>query len=163
MSRNGAAEAKYSRADRLFREYGSSHQNVVNKAIHWVAVPTIFMSVLGLLCAIPFPSVGLPVNWGVLTCFLAMLFYVNLSPRLAVGMGLFMWLSFRVLSAVESHGYSTVRVSAIAFVVAWVFQFVGHSHLFEGKKPSFFKDLFFLLVGPAWLMHFVYRKLGLSY
>ena len=45
------------------------------------------------------------------------------------------------------------------FAVAWVGQFVGHQ--IEGKKPSFLKDLQFLLVGPAWLLHFVYRKVGL--
>ncbi len=42
--------------------------------------------------------------------------------------------------------------------MAWVFQFIGHK--IEGKKPSFFEDLQFLLVGPAWLLQFVYQKLG---
>jgi uncharacterized membrane protein YGL010W len=45
------------------------------------------------------------------------------------------------------------------FAAAWVGQFKGHQ--IEGKKPSFLKDLQFLLVGPAWLLHFVYRKAGL--
>jgi uncharacterized membrane protein YGL010W len=49
----------------------------------------------------------------------------------------------------------------ILFIVAWIFQFYGHK--IEGKKPSFFKDLQFLLIGPAWLMHFIYRHLGLAY
>jgi hypothetical protein len=30
-------------------------------------------------------------------------------------------------------------------------------------KPSFFEDMQFLLVGPAWLLHFIYRKLGIPY
>ena len=47
------------------------------------------------------------------------------------------------------------------FVVAWIFQFIGHK--IEGKKPSFFKDLQFLMIGPAWLLGFVYRKIGLKY
>jgi hypothetical protein len=33
----------------------------------------------------------------------------------------------------------------------------------EGKRPSFFKDVQFLLIGPAWLMAFIYRLLGISY
>jgi uncharacterized membrane protein YGL010W len=49
-------------------------------------------------------------------------------------------------------------VAIVVFVVAWVGQFVGHR--IEGRKPSFLEDLQFLLVGPAWLLHFVYRGIG---
>jgi uncharacterized membrane protein YGL010W len=52
-------------------------------------------------------------------------------------------------------------VCVIIFVVAWIGQFYGHK--VEGKKPSFLKDIQFLLIGPAWLMHFIYRKLGIPY
>jgi uncharacterized membrane protein YGL010W len=52
-------------------------------------------------------------------------------------------------------------VSVIIFVIAWIGQFYGHK--IEGKKPSFLKDVQFLMIGPAWLMHFVYRKLGIPY
>jgi uncharacterized membrane protein YGL010W len=52
-------------------------------------------------------------------------------------------------------------VSLVIFAVAWIGQFYGHK--VEGKKPSFFKDIQFLLIGPAWLMHFVYKKLGIPY
>ena len=47
------------------------------------------------------------------------------------------------------------------FIVAWVLQFIGHK--IEGKKPSFFKDMLFLLVGPAWLMGVIYKKLGIRF
>jgi uncharacterized membrane protein YGL010W len=53
------------------------------------------------------------------------------------------------------------QVALAAFVLAWIGQFIGH--LFEGKRPSFFQDLQFLLIGPAWLLSFVYRKLNLAY
>ena len=53
------------------------------------------------------------------------------------------------------------RWASVLFVAAWVFQFAGHE--VEGRKPSFFKDLQFLLIGPAWLMHFIYRRLGIPY
>ena len=36
------------------------------------------------------------------------------------------------------------------FVVAWIGQFDGH-HI-EGEKPSFAKDLQFLLIGPLWIV-----------
>ena len=47
------------------------------------------------------------------------------------------------------------------FVVAWIGQFIGHH--FEGKRPSFFRDVQFLMIGPLWLLSFIYRKLGIPY
>tara|TARA_B100000945_G_scaffold317325_1_gene319937 strand:- start:3176 stop:3421 length:246 start_codon:yes stop_codon:yes gene_type:complete len=53
------------------------------------------------------------------------------------------------------------KVSLIIFVVGWIGQFIGHK--IEGRKPSFFQDIQFLLIGPAWLLSFVYNKLGIKY
>ena len=47
------------------------------------------------------------------------------------------------------------------FVITWIFQFIGHK--IEGKKPSFLKDLQFLLIGPIWLLHFILKKIGIPY
>jgi uncharacterized membrane protein YGL010W len=52
-------------------------------------------------------------------------------------------------------------ISLAVFVVAWIVQFYGHK--IEGKKPSFLKDVQFLMIGPAWLMHFIYKKIGIGY
>jgi len=54
-----------------------------------------------------------------------------------------------------------VWIYVFIFLVAWVGQFYGHR--IEGKKPSFLKDLQFLMIGPAWLLHFIYRKAGIRY
>ena len=51
--------------------------------------------------------------------------------------------------------------SLTIFIAAWIGQFIGHA--LEGKRPSFFKDLQFLLIGPLWLLAAAYRRLGLSY
>jgi len=37
-----------------------------------------------------------------------------------------------------------------AFVVGWIFQFVGHCY--EGKKPAFVDDIVGLLVGPMFVV-----------
>ena len=52
-------------------------------------------------------------------------------------------------------------VSVVVFVAAWIGQFVGH--VIEGRKPAFLEDLRSLLVGPAWLLSFIYRRLGIAY
>ncbi len=52
-------------------------------------------------------------------------------------------------------------MAAVLFVAAWIGQFIGH--MIEGKRPSFFKDIQFLMIGPLWLLADVYRRLGIRY
>ncbi len=45
------------------------------------------------------------------------------------------------------------------FGTGWVFQFVGH--VIEGNQPAFFGNLFYLLVGPWWLVLRAAEAIGL--
>lgn len=141
-------------------EYGESHRNPTNKLIHWICVPAIFWTVIALIWSIPSPVEWL--NWAVVTAIAVQLYYLSLSPRLSIGIGLFMLASLGLCVVVERHvPFPLWQIALTVFVVAWIGQFIGHR--IEGKKPSFFKDLVFLLIGPAWLMAFVYRRMGWSY
>ena len=150
----------------LLAEYGESHQNPTNKLVHWVCVPLIMFSLLGLLWSVPAPAalrnVSPWLNWGTLVMALALLYYVRLSGRLALGMVL-VWVAMaaglRVVAGTAALPLWTICL--LIFALAWVGQFWGHK--VEGKKPSFLKDLQFLLIGPLWLLHFVYRSLGWEY
>ncbi|MCA9122953.1 MAG: DUF962 domain-containing protein [Planctomycetaceae bacterium] len=145
-----------------FAEYSVCHQNRANKVIHWVCVPAIAASLIGMLWSIPFPWVTAPaaLNWAAFVIALCMIFYIRLSLRLALGMAV--WAS-AVLGAIigyESMTGGTVLVpSVIVFVAAWFGQFVGHK--LEGKRPAFFQDLQFLLIGPAWVLDAFYRRIGI--
>jgi uncharacterized membrane protein YGL010W len=153
------------RIDVLLAEYGESHQNPTNKAIHWIAVPVIAWSVIAILWVLPTPRFfpGAPyLNWATITCVLAILYYLTLSVPLAIGMAAFSALAIVIIRLIESNvAIGLEWIAGMLFVSAWVFQFAGHE--VEGKKPSFFKDLQFLLIGPAWLMHFLFRRLGIPY
>ena len=137
--------------DQLFQRYGESHRHPTNKTIHWVCVPLIVWSVLGVLRSVS-PIIGY------IAIGLAMLFYVWLSVPLAVGMIGIIALMVYPLTLL---GDRALFASLMVFVVAWIGQFIGHR--IEGKKPSFFDDVKFLLVGPAWLLGFLYRRLGIDY
>lgn len=150
--------------DQWLAEYGDSHRNPTNKAIHWICVPLILFSVLALLWVVPVPgvfaAVGTWLNWATLLMAAAFAYYVVLSPKHALGMALIALAMFLVIDWL--HRAAPVPVWAIALVVfvgAWIGQFVGHQ--VEGKKPSFFKDLQFLLIGPAWLLDDAYKRLGI--
>jgi uncharacterized membrane protein YGL010W len=155
--------------DQLLEEYGESHQNSTNKAIHWICVPLIFLSIVGLVASIPSQPVqsvlgdGNPyANWAAVVLVLVLIYYVSLSIPLSIGMMLFGVLCLFAVNFLVSFTNTPLwATSLIIFFIAWVGQFYGHK--VEGKKPSFFKDIQFLLIGPAWLMHFIYKRLGIPY
>jgi uncharacterized membrane protein YGL010W len=146
-------------------EYGESHQNSTNKLIHWICVPLIVLSIIGLIWSIPnvvfLENNGL--NWALVSITLAVGYYFFLSPALGASMLIFLYGSSYLIRFIESSSelYPLWGISLVVFVVAWIGQFYGHK--VEGKKPSFLKDVQFLLIGPLWLMSAVYRKLGIKY
>ena len=137
--------------ENLFERYGESHRDPVNKAIHWVCVPLITWSVLAALWA-----------WSPVSAYvaiaLALAFYVWLSPALAIGM---LGVIAAMVYPLPLLGNHVLFVAGSVFVLAWIGQFIGH--VVEGRKPSFFEDVKFLLIGPVWLLGFVYRRVGLAY
>ncbi|MBS9522940.1 DUF962 domain-containing protein [Litoribacter alkaliphilus] len=155
--------------DELLAEYGVSHQNPTNKTIHWVCVPAIFFSIVGLVFSIPQgplenlqPLLGNFANWATLVLAIVLIYYALLSPPLALGMFLFSAICLAVANLISILSPVPLwAVSLIIFILAWIFQFYGHK--IEGKKPSFIKDVQFLLIGPAWLMHFIYKRFGFAY
>lgn len=153
------------RIDVLLAEYGESHQNPTNKVIHWIAVPVIAWSMIAILWVIPTPALfrATPyLNWATIACALAVIYYLTLSIPLAIGMAAFSALTIAIIRLIETNVAINLEwIAGALFVFAWVFQFAGHE--VEGRKPSFFKDLQFLLIGPAWLMHFLFRRLGIPY
>jgi uncharacterized membrane protein YGL010W len=146
-------------------EYGSSHTNPTNKLLHWLCVPPIVLSVFGILWSAPVPEVFADVspwlNWATLAATAAIIYYFALSPTLALGVLLAFILLLLITQWLAGLPWPLWLTSLVIFVVAWVGQFIGHA--IEGKRPSFFKDLQFLLIGPLWLVAAAYRRSGLRY
>ncbi|MES2799534.1 MAG: Mpo1-like protein [Bacteroidota bacterium] len=142
-------------------EYGESHQNGTNKLIHWICVPIIFFSIVGLLFSIKIPIGMMQFNAAHFVSILVVIYYLRLSLSLGIGMLFFISIVLAKCYFIEYYCCMPLwLLSIILFVLAWIGQFYGH-HI-EGKKPSFLKDLQFLLIGPLWLMSFVYKKLGIK-
>ena len=146
-------------------EYGESHQNQTNKTIHWVCVPLIFWTITAFIWAIPVPEAlsSIPyLNWASISAAIVILFYLRLSMAITLGMAVFTALCFYTVHLVDqAFPGQLVIIAAVAFIVLWIGQFIGHK--VEGKKPSFFKDIQFLMIGPAWLMSFIFKKMGVKY
>ncbi len=152
------------KVDLLFAEYSKSHRNATNKLIHWICVPLIFWTILGFVSLIPAPHLCISYFGCIsivssITVVLITLFYLRLSLRISIIM--------LILTAATEHFIYLTNiyfekqswmVYLAVFVVTWILQFIGHK--IEGKKPSFLKDLQFLLVGPIWLLSFILKKQG---
>lgn len=141
----------------LFNEYGESHQHPVNKLIHWFCVPLIFFSIVCLLSEVTMGGLSL----ATLLLLFSIVFYFRLSPPIASGIVIFYLICLWGAAVMRELPIPVWQSALAIFVAAWIGQFIGH-HI-EGKKPSFLKDLQFLLIGPAWLLSFIYRKLHINY
>ena len=150
--------------DRWFAHYSDDHRNATNQAIHVFAVPAILWSVVALLWCIPVVGTWFRQGlWAALAMFFAWSFYFRASRNLGYGMlAVFVAMAWLTRWLHLALGTTPLLVLAVAvFALAWIAQFVGHR--IEGRKPSFLTDLTYLLIGPAWVLAKLYRKLGWSY
>jgi len=139
-----------------FDEYAESHQNSTNQKIHYICVPAIYFSIVGMLMSIPSTAITnllqfenqFFTNWAMVIVLFVLFFYLIHSIKSFVLMLIFS-VACIIFNSYLSLYLPLFLTSLILFVVAWIGQFYGHK--IEGKKPSFFKDLQFLLIGPAWV------------
>lgn len=144
-----AAEPR--RVDQLLAHYGESHQNPTNELIHFMAIPLIMLSLVGMLFALhPYVAYAFVAA--------SMVYYARLSLVFLLTM---MLGSVLLLALVHAMGALVLKLSVVIFVGAWIMQFVGHK--LEGKKPSFFEDLQYLWVGPLFVLSKLFIKLGIRW
>ena len=139
------------RVDQLLAHYGESHQNPRNELIHFIAIPLIMLSLVGMMFALhPFVAYA----------FMAasMVYYARLSVVFLLTMVVWSALTVALLFAM---GTLVLPTSVAIFVGAWILQFIGHR--IEGKKPSFFEDIQYLWVGPLFVLSKLFGRLGVKW
>jgi uncharacterized membrane protein YGL010W len=150
LTDSGAAPAPR-KIDQLLAHYEESHRDPRNERIHFVAIPLIMVSLLGLLSAIH--------PWAAYAFVLASLvYYARLS---LVWLATMTVVSAVALALVHAMGERALTISIAVFIVAWIAQFVGHK--IEGRKPSFFEDLQYLWIGPIFVLSKLFLKLGIRW
>ena len=137
----------------LLDEYATSHQNKTNKLIHYFAVPLIFWSITAMLWSVKIPYVE---NLAIVSTVLASFYYLSKDLIVAIEMIVFSIVCLVLNDFLESKGFPLLYIAIGVFVIAWIFQFIGHK--IEGKKPSFFKDVQFLMIGPAWIVNQLFKR-----
>ena len=125
--------------------YGQSHQNKMNKQIHQICVPVIFWTIVSFLFLLQWQNIQV----GLYLAILALFFYFRLSLQVGLKMTFVFILGWGLSYWIQRQTGQLFLISVFLFFLAWIGQFIGHK--IEGKKPSFFQDLQFLLIGPLWV------------
>jgi uncharacterized membrane protein YGL010W len=128
----------------LIAEYGDYHRDRRNLICHEIGIPLIVLAIIALLRLVPLPG-----NLTLATVAVVALeiYYVVAFWRVYRAAVLLAIVGLIVLSFVAM--FITWPIAIAAFVVGWIFQFVGHAY--EGKSPAFLTNLLHLLVGPLWV------------
>jgi len=138
--------------DSWLTEYSESHRNPTNQWIHRICVPVILWSVVGFFSLLRWPTNADSV-WasgaGMGSVF-ALAFYLRLGLLPFVQMLLILACFLFTCSLLESYQLHPLIWYITLFLLGWIGQAIGH--VYEGKKPSFFKDVQFLLIGPLWIL-----------
>ena len=130
----------------LFADYDGYHMDPRNKVCHFIGIPLIAGSLIGLALRWDFVTVGhVGISAGHVLLIGSTIFYAVIAPNLALPM----LASAAFLGAI---GRALPPWYALAvFVVGWIFQFIGHLG-YEKKSPAFLKNAGHLLVGPLWVL-----------
>ncbi len=107
---------------------------------------------------LPYPA---DITWAHIIAVPVLYYYFMLSGPIGAAMTFLTILCFGAVNTLDHFSISVWLFSLVLFVVMWILQFIGH-HI-EGKKPSFFDDLRFLLVGPAWWWVHWLKRMNISY
>lgn len=137
--------------DQYLAQYAESHQNSTNKKIHFICVPLIMWTVLMLLDLVVLPLGTL----AYVLVIVSFIFYHVIKTPIFDSV-LMIILSLAMIFSARFLNDYRLMVAVSVFVAAWIGQFIGHK--IEGKKPSFFQDLLFLLIGPMWILQSFKRK-----
>ncbi len=127
-------QTRVTRLTPLFADYSASHVSRGNQACHAIGIPLIVLAILGLL----------PAPFAVALLAITAAWYAWMDWRLGAPFAL-------VLAGIFFTAHAIPRSAlAVAFVLGWAFQLVGHSR-FERKSPSFMRNARHILVGPIWI------------
>ena len=135
---------------RLLESYEKNHQNPINEAIHIIAIPLIMFSILGVTAAfdifLEYILVGI-----------VLFYYLKLSKIAALLMLVWLLIYLGLVALLKPY---IIEISILLFAFGWILQFLGH--FIEGKRPSFFEDLRYFLIGPLFVVQKVISKFGIK-
>ena len=133
--------------------YAAYHKDATNKAIHFVFVPLIIWSAMGLLVQIgSWPLGAIEITVAHLIAAVLLAYYLYLDFPLGVAMVfLFTVMLVTVLQVQTALGSGAWMLFLAVFAGSWIAQLVGHA-AFEHRKPALADNVFQVFVAPIFVM-----------
>ena len=152
-------------SDGWLERYGEIHENLTYPAIYWAAVPLVVTGPVGLLWSLPVPAqfyeISPLLNWGSAFLMAAAVYYFIISLPIAIGMLPFILGVAAIQLWLEQSLYSHPHVAGGLFAGGIIGLWLGHRNQ-RGLRPLL-TDLQLMMIGPAWLLSALYRRLGIPF
>lgn len=138
--------------------YAAYHRDPTNKAIHFLFVPLIIWSAMGLLIQAGSVTLGaLEVTLAHAVALVLLAYYLRLD--FALGVAMVFLFTFLLVTALEvdeflgpaADGGQAWMLFAAVFAGSWIAQVIGHS-AFEHRKPALVDNVFQVFVAPIFVM-----------
>lgn len=151
--------------DGWLHRYEETHSDLTNPAVYWAAVPMVVLGTVGLLWSLPIPDAFFEIsplmNWGTAFLMATAVYYFIISVSLAIGMlpfiigvaGINMWL--------DGSDFSLLRVSIGLLLAGIIGLWLGHRN--QNSIRPVLDDLQFMMIGPAWLLSVLYKRIGIPF
>ncbi len=154
-----------SETDSWLERYEVNHRDLTWPWIYWAAVPMVVVGTVGILWNLPVPpefyDISPLLNWGSAFLMVATVYYFIISLSLAIGLLPFVMGVAFIHLWLPGSDYSAVRVSVGLLLAGIVGLWLGHRNK-RGFGPLF-EDLQMIMIGPAWLLSVLYRRIGIPY
>ncbi len=147
------------------KRYEETHSDLTYAAIYWAAVPMVVLGTVGLFWTLPIPDqffeISPLLNWGTAFLMATAVYYFIISVSLAIGMlpfivgiaGIQMWLA--------QSQFSPLQVSLGLLLAGIIGLWMGHRN--QNSLLPVLQDLQLMMIGPAWLLSVLYRRIGIPY
>jgi len=151
--------------DGWLKRYEETHSDLTHPAFYWAGVPMVVLGTVGLLWALPIPdeffTISPLLNWGTAFLMAAAVYYFIISVSLAIGMlpfvigvaGVQMWLA--------QSDFSPLRVSIGLLLAGIIGLWLGHRN--QNSLWPVVQDLQLMMIGPAWILSVLYRRIGIPF
>ena len=152
-------------SDGWLDRYAATHSNLTYPVLYWVSVPMVVVGTVGLLWSLPVPhqfyEISPLLNWGSAFLMVASVYYFIISLAIAIGMLPFVLGVAAIQLWLEQSLYSHPHVSTGLFVGGTIGLWLGHRN--ESGLIPVIKDLQLMMIGPAWLLSVIYKRLGIPF
>jgi len=152
-------------AENWFQHYAAHQREPTLRSLHWLTVPCLALSVIGLLWSLPVPAVFARIspamNWGSAFAMAAIVYYFIMSIPLGVGMTAMLAMMLAAVHWLDGLPPPLWATSTLLLGGALVLGRAGRRQ--PGGRGGMLRDLHLLMIGPAWLLARLYRRLGIPY